>query len=102
MMFIGGVTLPVSIHHRRNCSLVVEVPTLTYFFPPVSFGPLTKLLSTTTMEFRSLARGSNRFPGKEVKFGRTEASTSPNVEMRMSPLFPSFLLFERPNTGDHE
>jgi len=57
MMFMGKVTLPVSMHHRRNCSLVVEQPTRTYFLPPSSFGPFTNFSSTTKIEFRSFACG---------------------------------------------
>jgi hypothetical protein len=101
-MFMGIVTLPVLIHHRRSCSFVVDVPTRTYFFPPLSAGPLTKLPSTTTIELRSLARGSKREPGRDVKFGSIDASISPSDEMRMSPLLSLCFLSERPKTGDHE
>jgi hypothetical protein len=54
------------------------------------------------MEFKSLAFGSKMLPGNEVKFGRTDASMSPSVEIKMSPLVPMFALSDRPKTGDHE
>jgi hypothetical protein len=55
-----------------------------------------------TIEFKSLAFGSKMLPGKDVKFGRMDASTRPSVEIRISPLVPMFVLSDRPKTGDHE
>jgi hypothetical protein len=70
------------------------------------------VLSTTTIELRSFARGSKIFAGREVKLGRTLASTSPRDEIKMSPLLLPALVpvpvpvpareRERPKTGDHE
>lgn len=102
MICIGRVTFPVPTHHLLNCSLVVEVPSLTYLLPWDKTGPLTNSWVTNMIELRSFASGWKRSVGREVKFGRIDASTSPKVEIKISPFLFSFCLRELPNTGDHE
>jgi hypothetical protein len=54
------------------------------------------------IELRSLARGSKISEGREVKFGKIEASTKPRVEIKILPLLVIDVLPPRPKMGDHE
>ena len=73
MMFMGNVTLPSLMHHLRNCSFVVDVPTRTYFLPFLRVGPLTKAAATSLIRLSSVDFGWKRLDGNDVKFGRTAA-----------------------------
>ena len=74
MIFIGKVTLPSLMHHLRNSSFVVDVPTRTYFLPYLRVGPLTKAAATSLILLSSVRFGWKRRDGNDVKFGRTAAS----------------------------
>ena len=102
MMFMGNVTWPSLMHHLRNSSFVVDVPTRTYFLPFSRVGPFTKAAVTSLIALSSVCFGWNRLGGKDVKFGRTAAFRWVRVEMRTSPLLVWFCLLSRPKIGDQE